>query len=372
MSNQLHHQRLLAEARFGQEQAAANAIQSLSNFGNPGEAATLAGATPGVLLAGSNACAKLQLADKIVETLGNDPAVIAGAQLLVAAEKNFNPFAQTIPTICSDASLPATEALRGIVPLVDPAVTGADTENANSAQSLKTPFSAAGLSVADIMAANGFSNFTTQAADGTAGAAPASGNANTGGNNNNNNAGNDASATTSSAAAAVTTIITNCGGAPAAAPAASATSADAAATTTAAASTGTSDSGNTGNASSDVQQSTVSGLDFGLCVPTLKFEAGLNGRKDTEFTFQAVDPLVNKGQQEALNPAIIMNRICDQLTNVCQANDAAKSACLAAKSALGGGARDVTTADKWNTQLGFAGANTNPDNAPQAGLVGHS
>lgn len=51
----------LAEARFGQEQAAANAIQSLSNFGNPGEAATLAGATPGVLLAGSNACAKVKL-----------------------------------------------------------------------------------------------------------------------------------------------------------------------------------------------------------------------------------------------------------------------------------------------------------------------
>jgi hypothetical protein len=303
-----------------------------------------------------------------VETLGDDAAVIAGAQLLVAAEKNFNPFAQTIPTICSDASLPATEALRGIVPLVDPAVTGADAENANSAQSLKTPFSAAGLSVADIMAANGFSNFTTQAADGTAGAAPADGNASTG-SNNNNNATNDASATTSSAAAAVTTIITNCGSAPAAAPAASTTSAEAAATTTASASTGNVDSG---SADSGVQQSTVSGLDFGLCVPTIKFEAGLNGRKDTEFTFQAIDPLVNKGQQEALNPEIIMNRICDQLTNVCQANDAAKSACLAAKTALGGGARDVTTADKWNSQLGFAGTNTNPDNAPQAGLVGHT
>lgn len=76
----------------------------------------------------------------------------------------FNPSAQSIPTICDDATLPATEALRGIVPAVDPAVDGADTENANSAQSLKTPFNAEGLSVADIMKANGFSNFQTQAA----------------------------------------------------------------------------------------------------------------------------------------------------------------------------------------------------------------
>lgn len=363
----------IAEARFGQEQAASSAIQALSNFGNPGEAATLAGATPGVLLAGANACAKLQLADQIVQTLGNDPAVIAGAQVLVAAEKNFNPFAQTIPTICSDATLPVTEALRGIVPLVDPSVTGADTENANSAESVKTPFSAAGLSVADIMAANGFSNFTTQAADGTAGAAPAAG----------GNADAVSSATTSSDAAssstassaAVTTLITNCGGAPAAAAPAAAstttTSAEAVTTTTTASASSSTSAADSGS-SSGVQQSTISGLDFGLCVPTIKFEAGLDGRSDTEFTFQAIDPLVNKGQEEALNPEIIMNRICDQLTNVCEANAAAKSACLAAKTALGGGARDVTTADAWNTQLGFAGTNTNPDNAPQAGLVGHT
>jgi hypothetical protein len=308
--------------------------------------------------------------------LGTDPAVIAGAQVLVAAEKNFNPFAQTIPTICSDATLPATEALRGIVPLVDPSVTGADTENANSAQSVKTPFSAAGLSVADIMAANGFSNFTTQAVDGTAGAAPAAGNADAVSATASSAAASAtassdaASATVSSAAAAVTTLITNCGGAPAAAVSAASTTTAEAATTTAASSASTASA--SASTDSGVQQSTISGLDFGLCVPTLKFEAGLNGRKDTEFTFQAIDPLVNKGQQEALNPAIIMNRICDQLTNVCEANDAAKTACLAAKTALGGGARDVTTADAWNTQLGFAGTNTNPDNAPQAGLVGHT
>jgi hypothetical protein len=43
-------------------------------------------------------------------------------------------------------------------------VTGSDVENANSAASLKAPFDAAGLSVADVMKAQGFSNFTEQAA----------------------------------------------------------------------------------------------------------------------------------------------------------------------------------------------------------------
>ncbi len=107
---------------------------------------------------------QLALADQIVAQLGNDPQVIAAAAALVGAEKNFNPFAQQIPTICSDASLPATAALRGIVPLVDPAVVGADVQNANAAKSLANPFTDAGLSVADISKAQGFSNFTAQAA----------------------------------------------------------------------------------------------------------------------------------------------------------------------------------------------------------------
>jgi hypothetical protein len=103
----------------------------------------------------------------------------------------------------------------------------------------------------------------------------------------------------------------------------------------------------------------------------MEFEAGLNGRATTESTFQAIDPLVNKGQQRALNPNIITNRICDQSTNICGGNDAAKTACTPAKvqiSALG--TKDATIADAWNTKLAFAGTNTNPDNAPQAGLIG--
>ncbi|KAH8898209.1 hypothetical protein GQ53DRAFT_711364 [Thozetella sp. PMI_491] len=152
-----------AQARFGQEGLVQNSIQALSDFGKPGEAATLAGQTPGVLLAGASACAKLSLADQIVSTLGDDAQVIAAAAQLVAAEKNFNPSAVSIPTLCSDATLPATAALRGILPLIDPAVLGSDVANANSAQSLKNPFAAGGLSVADVSKAQGFSNFTAQA-----------------------------------------------------------------------------------------------------------------------------------------------------------------------------------------------------------------
>jgi hypothetical protein len=137
----------------------------------------------------------------------------------------------------------------------------------------------------------------------------------------------------------------------------------------------------------------------------MKFELGLDGRAATAATFQAIDPLVNQGQEEALNPAIITNRIHDQLTNVCGANQAAKDAAASAQTMIVSlGTRDATTADAWNTALGFAGTNTNPgsfdfhillfpsalpshlgniypwetkltlmvDNAPVTGLVGHT
>lgn len=50
----------LTEARFGQEGLVQNAVQGLSDFGNPGDAGTLAGQTPGSLLGGANACDKVR------------------------------------------------------------------------------------------------------------------------------------------------------------------------------------------------------------------------------------------------------------------------------------------------------------------------
>lgn len=49
----------LAHARFGQEGLVQAQVQALSDFGEPGAAGTLAGQTPGVLLAGANACDKV-------------------------------------------------------------------------------------------------------------------------------------------------------------------------------------------------------------------------------------------------------------------------------------------------------------------------
>ena len=383
------------QARFGQEQGngAITAIGALTDLGSSGQAATLAGGSIQFLLAAANPCGKLTQADNIIAELGNSDAAVAAARGLVAAEQNFNPFVVSIPSICSDPSLPASAELRGVVPLIDPAVGGSDLENANSATSKTTPFDATGLSVAQVMIAQGFSNFTAVDLAGNKQAASALGGAAAGG------AAAAGTAAASSAAAVVATsaaavadasssacagvattfvTVTATGAASAQTSAAAAvSSAPAAAATSAAASTGTTGTGAvtdavTGNFDGFVASSDAS-LDFGVCTPTMKFEAGLNGRKETESTFQAIDPQVNKGQQEALNPAIIMNRIKDQLTNVCGANQAAKDAAVSALATVSAtGKRDVSAADQWNTLLGFAGTNTNPDNAPQTGLVGHT
>ncbi|KAI1134995.1 hypothetical protein F5Y05DRAFT_421755 [Hypoxylon sp. FL0543] len=94
--------------------------------------------------------------------------------------------------------------------------------------------------------------------------------------------------------------------------------------------------------------------DFGLCTPTMSFELGRQGRKPDEGTFLPTDPLVAEGQQDALNPSIIMNRICDQLTNVCGADAAAVAACEDAQASTEAlGTKDATTADAFNSALGF-------------------
>ncbi|KAL2125658.1 hypothetical protein VTJ04DRAFT_2023 [Mycothermus thermophilus] len=93
---------------------------------------------------------------------------------------------------------------------------------------------------------------------------------------------------------------------------------------------------------------------FGRCTPTIDFQLGRPGRKPDEGTFLPTDPLVAQGQQDALNPNIITNRVCDQLTNVCEANDAAKALCREAQALVQGlGTRDQTTAEAFNRALGF-------------------
>ncbi|RFU76504.1 hypothetical protein TARUN_5751 [Trichoderma arundinaceum] len=399
---------IAAEARFGQEQGngAIAAIGALTDLGQPGQAATLAGTSIQFLLAAANPCGKLTQADLILSQLGTSDRAVAAARGLVAAEQNFNPFVVNIPSICSDPTLPKSAELRGVVPLIDPAVIGSDLENKNADASKTKPFSANGLSVAQVMVQNGFSNFTAVALDGSK-QAVSGGSAGSG-----SGSSSSAKAATSTTAQQVTAVNgQGCNNIPTTMVTITRTaivSQTAAATATQAASGGAA-SGNgasSGNASSKAGSctgggstllcsspgngsgavknavtgnfdgfvaSTIEGLDFGLCVPTMKFEAGLDGRSDTEFTFQAIDPLVNKGQEEALNPNIITNRIHDQLTNVCGANAAAKAAAADAQAKIAAlGTRNADTANTWNSLLGFANTNINPDNAPQAGLVGHT
>lgn len=90
------------------------------------------------------------------------------------------------------------------------------------------------------------------------------------------------------------------------------------------------------------------------CTPTIDFQLGREGRKADEGTFLPTDPLVAEGQQDALNPNIITNRVCDQLVNVCEANDAAVAACEDAQALVESlGTKDATTADAFNQALGF-------------------
>lgn len=345
-SYQLGYLRTDQPYSFGQEQVPIPAISAVTSGGAPGQAATIAGAAVSDLLAGANACAKLQRGDQILAELGTGADAIKAAIGMVAAEKNFNPFAQSIPTICDDPTLPASQQLRGITPLIDPAVGGSDVANALSKKTETAPLDATGMSVADLLKANGFSNFTGQAAAAASGAASSAAPAAT--------ASASAAPVAVSAGNATSAIPAGCPGAADAAPAAAASSS----AVSVAASSATAAAAQTGAAA----PGSVAGADFGLCTPTMKFEGGLGGRPATEFTFQAIDPLVAKGQEEALNPNIITNRICDQLTNVCNANAEAKSVCQDAKTAIAAlGTRDKSTADQWNSMLGFAGAVTNPD-----------
>lgn len=76
-----------------------------------------------------------------------------------------------------------------------------------------------------------------------------------------------------------------------------------------------------------------------------------------EFTFQSNDPAIAANQQEALNPNIITNRICDELVNICGADEAAIATCGDAQAQIEAlGTRDQSTADAWNGLVGGGGA----------------
>ncbi|CAG8950952.1 hypothetical protein HYFRA_00006349 [Hymenoscyphus fraxineus] len=343
-----------AEARFNQEQVPIPAISS-STGGKPGEAATLGGAAVSTLLGSTNPCDKLTKADEIVAKLGDGG--LEAAKGLVAAEQNFNPSATDKPSFCSDPKLPTTESLRGILPKVDPAVTGADVANAASEASLKTPLDATGKSIADLATAAGFTNFTPKDSAGGGGG----GVAQKDNNKDNNKENNKAAAATPTTFATVASKATPAPGNDR--------------------KEGADDKKNNQEDQKNNQEdkkdgqddkknnqennqnnnngTTPSGggnggaLDFGTCNPQIKFEAGIANR-GPEFTFQSVDPVISSKQTEAKDPNIITNRICDVLgqNGGCGASKEAVAACLEAKAKVKAlGTKDQSAADAWNAAL---------------------
>ncbi|EMD90588.1 hypothetical protein COCC4DRAFT_126439 [Bipolaris maydis ATCC 48331] len=398
------------EARFGQEQIPIAAISEVKG-GASGEAATLAGAAISDLLGGANSCAKLVRADQIFTELGGGADALAAAIGMVKAEKNTNPFANgNAQNVCGDASLPATPELRGITPLIDPAVDVNGAAAALSASSAANPLPADGLSVFDLMDQAGLGNLVvSQAAAGGAGGAAAGNNNAAAGNNNNAAAGNNnaaagnnnaAAATGDNAAACDSNAAAGNGTAAADNENAAADNGNASAGNGNAANNnagnqnnnnnsanedaaGNENAGNQNNANAGNQNqnnnnqgaandnnagagagAAAGGADFGRCTPTIIFEGGQNGRPANEFTFQIADPLARGSQSDALNPDIITNALCNQLTNVCEANAAAITKCKSAAAAVKGGTRNKALADKFNTLIGFPGAVTNPDGGP--------
>lgn len=95
--------------------------------------------------------------------------------------------------------------------------------------------------------------------------------------------------------------------------------------------------------------------EFGSCSPAMDFEFGRPGRSATEGTFLPTDPTVANGQQDALNPNIITNAICNNLINDCglTKDSPGETACLAAKAQIAAlGTKDASTAAAWNAALG--------------------
>ncbi|KAJ4993246.1 hypothetical protein SVAN01_01221 [Stagonosporopsis vannaccii] len=413
------------EARFGQENVPIAAISAIQG-GDPGAAATIAGATISDLLGGANSCAKLQRADQVVSELGGGADAIAAAIGLVTAEKNTNPFANgNVQNVCGDPSLPATAELRGITPLIDPDVDVNGDAAALSASSAANPLNADGLSVFDLMSQAGLGDLVaSQAAGGGAAAGGNAGgnnqqannqnqaNAGVGNNNNNNNNNQQAAGSNQQAgngqnqadnnnnnnnsnqqagganqdAGAGNGASCNVGNVNNGTDSANQNAGNANNSNDGAGNDNNQDAGN-GNANQGQNQqnqqdqnagnnnnnnnqnqgaadntgagggAATGAADFGQCTPTIDLAGGRNGRPADELTFQITDPLARGGQQEALNPNIITNALCNQLTNVCDANEAAVAACEDAKAQVeAAGTRDQSTVDLFNSALGFGGA----------------
>lgn len=309
----------LEKRRFGQE----NKIQQLiSSFSGVQNVNSIAGPAIGTLLAAANPCNVVDVAQQVIDAGGS----VEDARKVLALEKNFNPFVVQAASICLDPSKPENPQLRGILPLVDPALPGAAEINAKTQErnaqiasgQLDGAALAQGKSIADQMVELGFTAIqginggnNGKKADGNAGK-NADNNAGKKVENNQNNAGNG----------------------------------------------GKKNAGNGNNANAGNAGST----DFGTCeAPTIEFGVGFDGRKESSFR-----PVNQKSfnHGSAQNIGIITSFICDRLKDTCKAPAAGscQQAIQAAQAAPKGGAQ----ADGFNSVFGI---NTNFGNGGSAAAV---
>ncbi|KAI8843143.1 hypothetical protein BC829DRAFT_401152 [Chytridium lagenaria] len=147
--------------------ATVDALQASGCRKSPGDNALgFGGQEISLLLAAASPCAKLKMADDLIEAAKKEcendgPAfkkIIDAAMDLVAAERNFNPVNADarVPVICTDPAFPSNPILRGIVP--KNFVQGAQTVNRIGADILtaakaagRGPGAAADVSVADLV-----------------------------------------------------------------------------------------------------------------------------------------------------------------------------------------------------------------------------
>ncbi|KAJ3381066.1 hypothetical protein HDU92_005596 [Lobulomyces angularis] len=147
----------LEKRRFGQE----NQIQQLiSTFDLNVPNGSVGGPAIGTLLAAADPCKVVDVAEQVLSTGGT----VNDARAVLGLEKNFNPFVVQAASICLDASKPTTADLRGILPLVDPSLPGAERINQLTQQRNKDIIAgtvngaalAQGKSIADQMVELGF------------------------------------------------------------------------------------------------------------------------------------------------------------------------------------------------------------------------
>lgn len=354
--------RALYGRRFGQENPAV--IGQLSSACEGQVCGVLAGQAISTLLAASPECAQQDMADDIIDAARKqtDPAVTAKmielAKTFRQAEKNTPPDFTTNPPTNRNSVFcqtpPRNSELVGLNQAQDPANDpniffdpATKSSVTKGSQANTEPLGGGATSGGG---GAGSSNETATATATETAAATAT------------ESVAEATATTTDAAA-TTTAVSNEGAAntcpavptvtvtvDAAAPTATETSAaattDAAATATDAAATSTDAATPTATAAP------VSGnIDLGSCTdPTIRFGAGIEGRKETSFIPNNTKEFAHGSAQ---NSAIITQFICDTFVNSCKANQAAKDTCTQAKAAAAAaGAKKGAAADAFNAAFG--------------------